>query len=264
MSNSHNTTRPSQPPWIRSAVIALLLGAAQSLQSLSQGPFTLPQASPQLASRSVAPSRSTALQLSPSDLIQAKSALREGDIIFRSGHTWLTALAEQLQPADEKVVFSHVGIITATSEDIAVIHASIDPHQEQSVVEEPLADFLEKGNATYAVVYRLKTPNQEAQQAIAQAAKAYASAKVPFDAKFDLATEDQLYCSELIWRAYLAGGIDLSDQGFESFSFPFSDRYITPDSLSQSQNIKPVYQFATVQSAGLPTPTSLARRLTVP
>lgn len=241
--------------------MALLIAASYGLQMFNTGEsreVTL-AASP-LPSASVRSESS----LGKADLNQANKRLKNGDIVFRAGDTWLKNVAEQFA---SDVTYTHVGVITVEGSNLKVVHASIEGESlaetlGNRVVEEPLADFLQKGNATHAAIYRLKESASEEQTSVATAttaataaattaatvAKAYAEQATPFDAGFDLATADRVYCTELIWRAYLEAGIDLSDQGLESFSFPFSGQYLTPDSLSDSENLQPVYHFNEIRA----------------
>lgn len=184
------------------------------------------------------------LVLSNAELRQAKGQLKAGDIIFRTGNTWRT---QAPIPFTDNATYSHGGIITVEASRIKVVHASIEGGGERLVKAEPLADFLQQGNTAHAAVYRLKASTPKMQQAIATAAKAYAAKDTPLHAKFGLTRNDRVYCSELIWRAYLEAGIDLSDQAPRSFSLPLASRNITPDSLSSSV-MRPVYRFEQAQS----------------
>lgn len=254
---------------IRSACIVLLLGVSYGLQHFNE-------------TRNPAVTFETALDLpglersefslGSADLRQANERLKNGDLVFRSGNTWLSNMAEQVAP---DVTYTHVGVITLDRAQVKVVHASIEGDSlvetlGNRVVEEPLADFLQKGNATHAAIYRLKDPLprhpadssvpsvmpsvQQAADNAAAIAKTYAVKSVPFDSGFDLSTADKVYCTELIWRAYLDSGVDLADQGLESFAFPFSGQYLTPDALANSENLQPVYQFNQIRSVNSGTP----------
>lgn len=186
------------------------------------------------------------LVLSNAELRQAKEQLKEGDIIFRTGNTWL---AQAPVPFTDNATYSHGGIITVEALRIQVVHASVESKGDRTVKTEPLADFLQQGT-THAAAYRLKGSTSEVQQAIAQTAKTYTE-DMPLQTKLGLSNSDRVYCSELIWRTYMEAGIDLSDRssasGLESFS-SLTGRNITPDSLSDSVSLRPVYQFDKVQS----------------
>ncbi len=184
------------------------------------------------------------LVLSNAELRQAKGQLKEGDIVFRTANTWLTQAPE---PFADNATYSHGGIITVEASRIKVVHAAVEGRGNPVVKAESLANFLQQGNTTQAAVYRLKASTPKVQQAIATAAKTYAAEDMPLRANSGLPPNDRAYCSELIWRAYLEAGIDLSDQAPKRFSFPLASRNITPDSLSSSV-MRPVYRFDQAQS----------------
>ena len=180
-------------------------------------------------------------RLDEKTLQQMRRSVQAGDIIFRSGNSWLTQMAKQVAP---ETVYSHVGLVRMTGKQATVVHASIETDDDSRVVEEPLGSFLQKGNAHQVAVYRMKQVGFQTQQRLSDVAIAYVENATPFDSDFDLATSEQVYCSELIWRVYLAVDVNLSDRGFEQFPFPFSGDYVTPDSLSQSSHLERVYELA--------------------
>lgn len=193
------------------------------------------------ASFDIASAQEQQNRLGKAALQQANHAVQDGDIIFRSGNSWLTRMAKQVAP---ETVYSHVGLVRVVEGQARVIHASVEPEDESRVIEEPLVSFLQKGNAHQVAVYRMKQVELQTQQTLSDVAIAYVEEAIPFDGDFDLATAEQVYCSELVWRVYLAADVDLSDRGFEQFSFPFSGDYVTPDSLSQSAHLNQVYELA--------------------
>lgn len=277
--------------------MVLLMGVSYGLQLFNENNQAAPEIGVLPFSSESSPSdfRAT-FKVGQADLQQANRRLKNGDIVFRAGDTWLTNVAEQFA---SELTYTHVGVITIEGRQAKVVHASIEGNSlaetlGNRVVEEPLADFLQRGNTTHAAVYRLKgdvakqatdkqatdkqasgkandkqlgskhanaQPNANRQvrvdaiaKSAAKVAKNYAKKATPFDSGFDLATADRVYCTELIWRAYLDAGVDLSDQGLESFDFPFSGQYLTPDSLSQSANLEPVYQFNQIRAVQSPMP----------
>ncbi len=263
--------------------MVLLMGVSYGLQLFNEENQAAPEIGVLPFSSENSPSDfRAAFKVGQADLQQANRRLKNGDIVFRAGDTWLTNVAEQFA---SELTYTHVGVITIEGRQAKVVHASIEGNSlaetlGNRVVEEPLADFLQRGNTTHAAVYRLKddvakqvngkqadSKHANAQlpanrqvsvdaisKSAAKVAKNYAKKATPFDAGFDLATADRVYCTELIWRAYLDAGVDLSDQGLERFDFPFSGQYLTPDSLSQSENLEPVYQFNQIRAVQSPAP----------
>jgi uncharacterized protein YycO len=85
----------------------------------------------------------------------------------------------------------------------------------------------------YVVAHRLKDWSEE----VAQGALQYAIDHIgtPYDFAFfgGKDTEDKMYCSELVWRAYLSQGFDLdSNAGWWPLSN--SDRFVWPDEIMAS------------------------------
>lgn len=183
------------------------------------------------------------LVLSNADLRLAKERLKEGDIIFRTGNTGFTRVAARFTA---NTPYSDGGIITFEGSRLMVVSASPEGVGNR-IVEEPLANFLQKGNTTRAGIYRLKASKPTVQRAIATAAKTYQAENTSFDSEFDL-PKDQAVCSDFIRCAYLEAGIDLASQEQESFSWPFMDQWISTHSLSSSASLQPVYRFDPVQS----------------
>ena len=80
----------------------------------------------------------------------------------------------------------------------------------------------------------------------ASAACAYAREALSFDAGFDLDSEDRLYCTELVWRAYLQAGIDLVDSVFVRLETPFGrGSFLTLSSLLKSRYLREIVSLPT-------------------
>lgn len=164
--------------------------------------------------------------------------LATGDLIFRNTDTFA---GQFVNSVDTKSDYSHVGIIWVSVENkVFVIHAT--PHEEQTqnmVQATPLDEFL-----SYALDIAVYRPRSAYHQASIQAAE-YAfslAGTIPFDGRFDLKTEDSVYCTELIWRGFLQAGVDIVDNHFEELELPLFGvkDYILPSTLI---NEKYFYQF---------------------
>jgi hypothetical protein len=161
-----------------------------------------------------------------------ESALRDGDLIFVRGSS-LRGLAVVLAGGDSS--YSHVGLVRVEDGHAWVIHASPGEGAAHYVQKQTLADFLAGTQARRVGIYRLRDPGPGGTPAAAASAFAQAAweAHAPFDDAFSLATVDALYCTELVWRAYLAGGTDLCDARPEPLSLPFMDEpIILPSALA--------------------------------
>ena len=168
-------------------------------------------------------------------------ALRTGDVIFRRGRS---VVSEIVLTADRQGSFSHVGMVLVEAGIPWVVHATPDePVDTQgAVVREHLNQFLSADRASATAVYRASDPVR-ADHAAAVAAD-YARRRLPFDAAFDLLTSDNLYCTELVWRAYLEVGLDLTGGNRDELPIPLGrGLYLLPGTLLSGHLLEAVEQF---------------------
>ena len=187
------------------------------------------------------------INLLPSSPIQTESArlqydpslLQTGDIILRRGRS---IRSHFVLMTDRQSSFSHAGLIQKTGDSLFVIHVlpTETSRKEDTIVQiEPLDIFLSPDRTSLAAVYRLrKDSNQYAPKAI-EAALSYVEQQIRFDGDFDLKTSDKLYCTELIWCAYLNAGFDLIDGEFDKLLIPLGKgAYILPSRLTKSRQLQ--------------------------
>lgn len=147
---------------------------------------------------------------------------RDGDLIFRSGTGLDSWLIEFL---DGRFAYSHVGLVDFRDGFAQVVH--IEPGNETArgdVRREALAEFLSAAKAEGFAVYRVASATPRRVAEALGVVQGFESAGVTFDHRLDLESADEMYCSELVWRAYLAAGIDLSATESERFRFPLGRR----------------------------------------
>lgn len=176
----------------------------------------------------------------PADL--SKLVVEDGDVVFRRGRS-LNSRAVLL--ADQDSRFSHVGVVigSATSE-ASVVHAVPSTEDDLGGVRiEPLAEFLSEKKAVTWGVYRLA---REDRLAFSKEAAKYAEKAgregVEFDSAFELVDDSKLYCTELVWRAYRAAGLDIIDGRFDEIQLPIlkADLAILPSRLENSHHLQQV------------------------
>jgi hypothetical protein len=157
-----------------------------------------------------------------------EALLRDGDMLFVRGSS-LRGLAVVM--AEGGFAYAHVGMIRFEDGRAFVIHAS--PGGEL-VQEQSLTGFLSASGARHAAVYRLGGGTDAARTATlaSERARTYFDERRPFDNAFSLADADSLYCTELVWRAYLEAGTDLCDKCFDTVALPFiKEPVVLPSSL---------------------------------
>lgn len=159
--------------------------------------------------------------------------LKSGDIIFRSGTTVDSDIVRAL---DHGSPFSHVGLVDIADDAVFVIHIEpgIGGTPGNLVRRETLGEFLSTAKADGVGLVRVKPEYRALAPAAVRAARSFAARHLPFDPYFSLRSDDALYCTELVWRAYLASGLDLLDgsaqgpalRGVVFVSALYANRYV--------------------------------------
>lgn len=169
------------------------------------------------------------------------ATLRSGDIIFRRGPS---LESQAVVTFDGGAVFSHVGIVVCQDGVTQVIHVVPAEGGPDITKTEPVEEYLRSDRALAAKAYRVISENPSQIKQAVEIAKDYARHQVPFDNNFDLASDDALYCTELVWRAYQKAGIDLLDGHFEqSTTSLIKGPVIWPSSLLHSEHLEPVWEW---------------------
>lgn len=168
--------------------------------------------------------------------------LQTGDIIFRRGNS---VVSRFILMKDSNSPFSHAGIIRKVNGRAFVIHVVADEtpmgqsHYDDVARMEPIESFLQTDRASLAAIYRLQDDASAQAMKASNIALTYTIQRRPFDFHFDLQTPYELYCTELVWRAYREAGIDLVDGKFDQLSMPLAKQaYILPSSLLRSHWLK--------------------------
>lgn len=162
--------------------------------------------------------------------------LREGDIVFRRGRS---VLSNVVLSADAAAGFSHVGLLRWTGRGFEVIHAIPGEGHGSlgGVVAEPLEEFFAPAVAEHFAVYR---PRAAGVGPVAARAAARLLNR-PFDHRFDLATDSHLYCTELVWLAYLRAGVDLTDGELDELDIPLHrGSVLLLSRLQESRHLVPI------------------------
>ncbi len=135
------------------------------------------------------------------------NALRNGDLIFRTGFGIETRMLSIVGNG-----YSHVGVIYRSGGAWQVVHALPGgPHG--AVQTEPVEDFIRFArNGDYRVM-RVRWHGADARarfdRAVRRSVEALRGRKLLYDFAFDLGEPSRIYCTELAWRVLRAAGVDL-------------------------------------------------------
>jgi hypothetical protein len=145
------------------------------------------------------------------------SILSNGDLIFRRGRSAISDLVVQTDP---DAAFSHVGLVWRQDSHVRVIHVSVgEENGAPDVVRvDPIDRFLSSDRAAVYAIYRLRSDPQRHGEIAVRAALHFLAERVPFDFDLNLNDPSRLYCTELVWRAYLESGIEIAVGSLETIN----------------------------------------------
>lgn len=159
--------------------------------------------------------------------------LFDGDLIFRKGRDLISSL---VLTQGDSAQFSHVGVIVKRGGQVSVIHSLPEDANSASGVQiESLSAFTSFNNASDIAIYRLKGIDGKMRNKITE----YILQQVgkPFDADFLLSTDDRMYCTELVVKAFAIAGVELA-ANVESIKIMLIDELvIPPDHLRRSTRL---------------------------
>ncbi|GBD87395.1 hypothetical protein BMS3Abin03_01327 [bacterium BMS3Abin03] len=184
---------------------------------------------------------SNSIQIQNSILALSKLNLQNGDLIFRRG----TSIESRIVLlADRNAEYSHLGMIYKINDNVFVIHSvpkenDADPGY---IKLESIDDFLSEGKAIRVAIYRLIQNSSEKINIASNYAYNCYSKKYYFDNNYDLNSDKQLYCTELIWKAYMSAGVDLVRNRLRNINFIITSKIlIMPSSIIESKLLQNVY-----------------------
>ena len=170
-------------------------------------------------------------------------ALKNGDLVFRKGRS---IESQVVLISDRASSYSHVGVIYILNNTPYVIHTTPDESSDDIdyVKMEKLSDFFSSEKASRGSIFRLKEQYSNSAKLAALNAKSFFDDKIIFDDAFDIKSEDKLYCTELVWKAFNKIGIDLIQGKFNKLFLPFVKGFvILPSSLLNSYYLEEIYIF---------------------
>ena len=126
----------------------------------------------------------------------AISFIKNGDLILRTGTDYSSDQVRLMSKTDK--TYSHGGIAILDSGTIYVYHVEPDYHYvNDKVRKEKLDSFCNPFRNYGFAIARYALSDEEANRFIKYLDKQYQK-KIPFDMKFELKTDDKMYCSEMI------------------------------------------------------------------
>ncbi|NNG28011.1 MAG: hypothetical protein HKM87_10825 [Ignavibacteriaceae bacterium] len=171
----------------------------------------------------------------------SKLNLQNGDLIFRRG----TSIESQVVLlTDKESEYSHVGMIYKINGEAYVLHTVPKENDDDPgyIKFESIEEFLSERKAARVGIYRLiQNFSEKINIASSYAYNCYIK-NYRFDNNYDLESDKELYCTELIWKAYMQAGIDLVCNRLKEINIIVASRtLIMPSSIIESKLLKKTY-----------------------
>ncbi len=127
--------------------------------------------------------------------------INSGDLITRTGNDYTSETLRQFNQTDQ--TYSHCGIASIENDSLFVYHAlGGDFNPDQKIRRDPFTLFCNPYNNRGIGIFRYQLTAPETALLISTTQFFYKKG-VLFDLKFDLATDDRMYCAEFIYKALL-------------------------------------------------------------
>jgi hypothetical protein len=186
--------------------------------------------------------------------VTALPALKDGDIVFQTSKTTQSI---PIMVATGSM-YSHVGVVRVNDKNEATVIEAVGP-----VREIPLSDWIAQGYGERISIFRINGIDGDAAKRVLHIADGYKG--TPYDVYF-LPEDNALYCSELVYEAYLRG-INLmvgKEQQVKELHVDnmfvrhlIEQRWKTHPSCQDVQDFEACYQI--IMSQRLVSPASIAR-----
>jgi hypothetical protein len=132
-----------------------------------------------------------------------KKTVATGDLVLRTGNDFTSESLRSLNQRDK--TYSHCGIASMENDTLFVYHAlGGEWNPDQRILRERFEFFAAPHGNRGIGVYRYNIGQPEISSLMVTVRQLYALG-IMFDMKFDLQTQDRMYCAEFVYKAYLMG-----------------------------------------------------------
>jgi hypothetical protein len=137
------------------------------------------------------------------NIVSIPGTIQSGDIIFRDGRGAISSIFRNMSLTNQS--YSHAGIIHIENNIPFVFHIIGGEGRKSIIRKELLSEFCSNREALSYAIYRTDLENWK----IDSFAGELYRQKIMFDTKFDLLTDDKMYCTEFVYKVLVkASGKD--------------------------------------------------------
>lgn len=163
----------------------------------------------------------------------ANDKLKTGDIILREGKSFVSQALRSFSQTDKH--FSHAGIIVIKDKQVYVCHVmAAEGKRSNKIRLEPINSFCNKADNSSFAVYRSGVDPDHIESILA----GYFQKGISFDNDFDLKSDQQMYCTELVYKALTAAN---GNEKFINLSHGNGIDYVACDNLYLNPQTRLIY-----------------------
>ena len=127
--------------------------------------------------------------------------IRTGDLVTRTGNDFTSQSLRKLCQRDQ--TYSHCGIASIENDSLFIYHAmGGEWNPDEKLRRDPWALFAEPYSNNGIGLFRFDMPDSSIKKLL-KAVHGFYGSGLTFDMKFDLATDNKMYCAEFIYKSYL-------------------------------------------------------------
>ena len=165
----------------------------------------------------------------------AKKLIATGDLILRTGSDFTSESLRSLNQRDQS--YSHCGIASIENDSVFVYHSlGGDWNPDQKIRRDPIEVFGEPYSNRGIGIYRFPLSASEVDSLMITVKKLH-DMGIMFDMKFDLKTNDHMYCAEFVYKSFVMGTngkLQFSTSHIGAFSFVgVDDIFLQPQCKEQ-------------------------------
>jgi hypothetical protein len=132
-----------------------------------------------------------------------KRSIATGDLILRTGNDFTSESLRSLNQRDK--TYSHCGIASIENDTLFVYHAlGGEWNPDQRIRRDPFKSFAEPYSNRGIGIYRFQICEADIKTLMVTVKGLYRMG-IMFDMKFDLQSNDRMYCAEFVYKSYLMG-----------------------------------------------------------
>ncbi len=166
------------------------------------------------------------------------SQLHSGDLIFRHGKGFISKALMSFGRTEKK--YSHAGIVAVENGNVFVYHAiGGEENKTNKLRKDPLEVFCNPADVYAFGIYRTDI-NPDQIKSVIEISDTYYKSGLEFDTKFDLSTDDKMYCTEFVYKVFEHAA---GNQNYIYLPTLTGKKYITCDDLYCNSRCREIYQY---------------------